>query len=231
MQYFPFFLIWLGFEPNQCSAAVFRRTFLRGRLIPIILYTAILFISQYRPTVIMYKVCTMCHPALASGSQPTGWRPPLSPGHSWQSDDRGSEVPGPLPPLHPSLYFARSFMRHFIHVQCGAPIRRVAVAVMVCRRLCSVALLLGVFHCCKYHLTPLCAVFRCHHPEQYFVCVDKTDLECKRCRGYSFVSSCTWCLQRLLTAPGYIFANLLLSTSATVVGHVQGRILRSIGGE
>jgi len=95
----------------------------------------------------------MCHLALTSGSQPTGWWPPLSPGHSWQSDDRGSEVPGPLPPLHPSQYFARSFMRHFIHVPCGVRYGRVAQAVMVCRWLCSVVFLLGVLHDCKYHLT------------------------------------------------------------------------------
>jgi len=164
----------------------------------------------------------MCHPALASGSPPTGWWPPLSPGHSWQSDDRGSVVPGPLPPLHPSLYFARSFMRYFIHVQCGARIRRVAVAVMVCRRLCSVALLVGMLHYCKYHLTLLCAVFSCHHPEQYFVCVDRTDFECKRYCGYSCVSLARdarrgcWQYQVIsLTVPGYIFANLLLSTSVT----------------
>jgi hypothetical protein len=40
------------------------------------------------------------------------------PGHSWQSE-RGSAVPGPFPPLLPSLYTAHSFMRHFIHISCA----------------------------------------------------------------------------------------------------------------
>ena len=68
---FPFFLDLTGIRTQSMFDCSLQANFLRGHLIPIILYTKILFIFQYRPTLIMYNVPCAIRPS------PVGRRPPV----------------------------------------------------------------------------------------------------------------------------------------------------------